>query len=154
MPSLQDEIKQTKPFKSRRVEAFLNLIRTADLFQRAEAEFLKPYNLTAAQYNVLRILRGAGPEGLPCSEISDRMIARDPDVTRLLDRMEAKDLVQRCREQKDRRVVTARISETGLSLVNEISEINLVEDRLFRDFSDEDLDRLNDLLEKARERAE
>jgi DNA-binding MarR family transcriptional regulator len=150
MPSLQEEIKQSVPFKSRRVEAYLNLIRTADLFSRRETEFLKPYNLTPSQYNVLRILRGAGPDGLPCSEISERMIARDPDVTRLLDRMEAKDLVRRSRDQKDRRVVTTTITEAGLALVNEISEINLVEDQLLRDFSSEELDTFNALLEKAR----
>lgn len=153
MPSLQEEIKQSIPFKSRRVEAFLNLIRTADLFNRRETEFLKPFNLTPSQYNVLRILRGAGPDGLPCSEISERMIARDPDVTRLLDRMEAKDLVRRSRDQRDRRVVTTTITDTGLAAVNEIAGNDFLEDQLLQDFSPEELDTFNALLEKARANA-
>lgn len=153
MPSLQEEIKQSIPFKSRRVEAFLNIIRTADLFSRRETEFLKPFNLTPSQYNVLRILRGAGPDGLPCSEISERMIARDPDVTRLLDRMEAKDLVRRSRDQRDRRVVTTTITEAGLALVNDIAGNDVLEDQLLQDFSPEELDTFNALLEKARANA-
>lgn len=153
MPSLQEEIKQSIPFKSRRVEAFLNIIRTADLFSRRETEFLKPFNLTPSQYNVLRILRGAGPDGLPCSEISERMIARDPDVTRLLDRMEAKDLVKRSRDQRDRRVVTTTITDAGLAVVNEIAGNEVLEEQLLHDFSPEELDTFNALLEKARANA-
>jgi DNA-binding MarR family transcriptional regulator len=93
--------------------AFLELLRTTDMLSRRSASVLKTEDLTSTQYNVLRILRGA-PEGLPCGEIGNRMITRDPDITRLLDRMEKRALISRCREVKDRRLVTARITEEGL----------------------------------------
>src|SRR5881397_3711986 len=84
--------------------AFLDLLRTTDLLSRGLIHVLKAEDLSATQYNVLRILRGA-PEGLPCGEIASRMITRDPDITRLLDRMEQRSLISRCRENKDRRMV-------------------------------------------------
>ena len=92
--------------------AFLDLLRTCDLLSRAPALVLKAEDLSATQYNVLRILRGA-PEGLPCGEIGSRMITRDPDITRLLDRLEKRELISRCRETKDRRMVMARITPEG-----------------------------------------
>lgn len=85
---------------------------------------MKPYNLSPTQYNVLRILRGAGESGLPCGEIGERMITRDPDITRLLDRMEKRGLISRCRENKDRRVIKARISEEGAKVLAELDESN------------------------------
>src|SRR5437588_2508184 len=91
---------------------FLELLRTTDLLSRALAGVLKTENLSGTQYNVLRILRGA-PEGLPCGEIASRMITRDPDVTRLLDRLEKRGLVSRCRETQDRRTVLTRITPAG-----------------------------------------
>jgi DNA-binding MarR family transcriptional regulator len=115
---LQGEIRQTKPFTSAEQEAFLNLQRTADVLLRGLEQVLKPAGLTQSQYNVLRILRGAGPTGLLCREISDRMITRDPDMTRLLDRMEARNLVTRSRDRQDRRSITVRITETGRQLVS------------------------------------
>ena len=96
--------------------AFLELLRTCDLLSRGPAQVLKMEDLSATQYNVLRILRGA-PEGLPCGEIASRMITRDPDITRLLDRLEKRELISRCRETKDRRMVMARITPEGLKLV-------------------------------------
>ena len=96
--------------------AFLELLRTCDLLSRGPAQVLKLEDLSATQYNVLRILRGA-PEGLPCGEIASRMITRDPDITRLLDRLEKRELISRCRETKDRRMVMARITPEGLKLV-------------------------------------
>ena len=93
--------------------AFLDLLRTCDLLSRGPAQVLKTEDLSATQYNVLRILRGA-PEGLPCGEIGSRMITRDPDITRLLDRLEKRELISRCRETKDRRMVMARITPEGL----------------------------------------
>jgi DNA-binding transcriptional ArsR family regulator len=86
--------------------AFLDLLRTTDMLSRGLVQVLKTEDLSATQYNVLRILRGA-PEGLPCGEIASRMITRDPDVTRLLDRLEKRGLISRCRETKDRRTVMA-----------------------------------------------
>lgn len=119
---LQSEIKQKKPFQIREEELFLNLIRTADLLARKGAELFKAADLSSNQYNVLRILRGAGAEGLACGEVGDRMVTRDPDITRLLDRLEKRDLVRRAREKGDRRVVTARITAAGLELLKRLDE--------------------------------
>ncbi len=114
---LRAEIQQRRPFGSLEQEVYLNLLRTADaLVGRAETT-IKPAGLTHTQYNVLRILRGAGREGLSCREVSDRMLTRDPDITRLLDRLEVRGLVARSRERKDRRVITARIAPKGLGLL-------------------------------------
>ena len=96
--------------------AFLDLLRTCDLLSRGPAQVLKSENLSPNQYNVLRILRGS-PEGLPCGEIANRMITRDPDITRLLDRLEKRELISRCRETTDRRMVMARITSQGLKLL-------------------------------------
>ena len=123
--SLGEEIKKVRPFESLEQEALLNLVRTADVLAGEIGELFKPSGLSATQYNVLRILRGAGPDGLPCGEVAARMITRDPDVTRLLDRMEKRKLISRCREKKDRRVVCARITETGLKLLAELDPIVL-----------------------------
>jgi DNA-binding MarR family transcriptional regulator len=117
---LKKEIQQNKPFDSLEVEAVLNIVRTADAFERLNVEVLKPYDLTPTQFNVLRILRGAGETGLNCREISERMLTFDPDVTRLLDRLEARDLVARSREAKDRRVIIVRITQNGLQLIGEL----------------------------------
>ena len=114
---LAGEIKQAKPFGSVEEEALLNLMRTASVLEGVEAAALKPYDLSLPQYNILRILRGAGAKGLACQEIAERMIARDPDVTRLLDRLEARALIQRARSSEDRRVVVTKIAEAGLKLL-------------------------------------
>ena|ERR1700692_3420993 len=96
--------------------AFLDLLRTTDMLSRGLVQVLKVEDLSSTQYNVLRILRGA-PEGLPCGEIASRMITRDPDVTRLLDRLEKRALISRCRETTDRRTVRARIAPEGLRVL-------------------------------------
>lgn len=96
--------------------AFLDLLRTTDMLSRGLIQVLKTEDLSATQYNVLRILRGA-PEGLPCGEIANRMITRDPDITRLLDRLEKRGLISRCRETSDRRTVMTRITLTGLKML-------------------------------------
>src|SRR5438045_3048358 len=101
--------------------AFLDLLRTCDLLSRGPGQVLKTESLSATQYNVLRILRGA-PDGLPCGEIAHRMITRDPDITRLLDRLEKRGLISRCRETKDRRTVIARIRPDGLKLLSRLDE--------------------------------
>lgn len=113
--------KQSKRSGSAEEAAFLDLIRTADVLSRGPARVLKAKDLSPTQYNVLRILRGA-PEGLTCGEIAGRMITRDPDVTRLLDRLEKRELVSRCRETVDRRTVKTRISPDGLKLLAELDE--------------------------------
>ena len=97
-------------------ETFLELARTTDMLSRGLVRVLKTEDLSSTQYNVLRILRGT-PEGLPCGEIAARMITRDPDVTRLLDRLEKRALISRCRETEDRRMVMARITPDGLKVL-------------------------------------
>jgi DNA-binding MarR family transcriptional regulator len=117
---LQAEIKQRKPFRTLEQEAFLNLLRTTDALLRGQAKVLKSAGLSHPQYNVLRILRGAGPDGLACREVCERMITRDPDVTRLLDRLEVRGLIARERNKKDRRVVMVRITQGGLRLLRRL----------------------------------
>jgi DNA-binding MarR family transcriptional regulator len=114
---IQEEIKQSKPFSSLEEETFLSVLRTADQLQWRAAELFKPYGLSPTQYNALRILRGAGEEGLPCNEVAQRMINRDPDITRLLDRLERRGFTKRGRDQKDRRVIMAHITRDGLKLL-------------------------------------
>jgi MarR family transcriptional regulator, organic hydroperoxide resistance regulator len=122
MSRLQAEIRQSKPFGSLEEEALLALARTNDQLQRHYDEFFKSYDLTGTQYNALRILRGAGEVGLPCSEIAERMITRDPDITRLLARLEQRGLSARGRDEKDRRVILGRITPAGLKLLREIDQ--------------------------------
>jgi DNA-binding MarR family transcriptional regulator len=119
---LQTEIKQTKPFTTLEEEAAVSLARTAALLQHAGEELLGRFEITQTQYNVLRILRGAGPDGLCRTEIAERMINRVPDVTRLLDRMEDAGLVERERGEEDRRFVTARITREGLKILTQLDQ--------------------------------
>ena len=123
MPTtLREEIKQTKPFGSLEEEAMLSVERTAAVFGHAIAEALKPYGITPTQYNVLRILRGAGSAGLCRHEVRDRLIAQVPDVTRLLDRMEDAGLIVRERSTVDRRLVATRVTRAGLDLLERLEE--------------------------------
>jgi DNA-binding MarR family transcriptional regulator len=148
---LKDEIKQNKPFSSLEQETFLNLQRTADALSRRVAAVLKPLGLSPTQFNVLRILRGAGPQGLPCGEIGERMVTRDPDITRLLDRMEKSGLIERGRESKDRRVITTRISKEGLQRLAEFDEqYPKLERHMLGHLGERKLKALCELLEEAR----
>lgn len=147
---LLNEIKQTKPITPHAL-AQLELMRTSDFATRAVARVLKPYGITPVQYNVLRILRGAGGEGLPCGEIADRMITQAPDITRLLDRMNKLGLLERKRQELDRRVVVVHISGKGLELVNSLDTI--IQDHnqsMLHHFTKAQLTALIDLLELAR----
>jgi len=149
---LQAEIKQTRPFSSLEEEVVLNLQRTADALLRGEAALLKTVDLSPAQYNVLRILRGARPDGLKCREIGGRMVTRDPDVTRLLDRMEKRGLIGRERQSRDRRVVETRITAAGLKLLKSLdAPITALNRQLLAHMDRPSLEILNGLLEKARE---
>src|SRR5712692_6120038 len=132
--------------------AFLDLLRTTDMLSRGLVQVLKTEGLSATQYNVLRILRGA-PEGLPCGEIASRMITRDPDVTRLLDRLEKRDLISRCRETKDRRMVVARITPQGLKLLARLDEpVQEMHRKQLGQLGPARLNELQDLLVAARAR--
>jgi DNA-binding MarR family transcriptional regulator len=132
-------------------QAFVSLQRTADALARKAESVLRSADVSPTQYNVLRILRGS-PQGLPCSEIARRMITRDPDMTRLLDRMEKRALVSRCREEKDRRMVQTRITPQGLRLLAELDEpVRETHHRLLGHVGRERLHSLLELLEIARE---
>ena len=151
-PKLQDEIKQAKPFASLESEVFLNLLRTADALSRGLEEILKLARLSHTQYNVLRILRGAGEQGLCCREVAERMITRDPDITRLLDRLERRGLLTRSRDSRDRRVITVRISPAGLKVLRDLDGPMTRHNRnLLRHMNKGDLRKLLELLEAAGE---
>jgi DNA-binding MarR family transcriptional regulator len=131
--------------------AFLELVRTTDQLTRRLVPVLKAQELSSTQYNVLRILRGA-PEGLPCGEIANRMITRDPDITRLLDRLEKRGLISRCRETEDRRVVFARITPEGLKFLARLDDPVLeAHRRLLGHLGRERLATLCELLRAARD---
>ena len=148
---LRQQLKQRRPFRSIEAEVFLNVLRTSTTFVGQFVEVLRPYELTQPQYNVLRILRGAGAAGLPCGEVGERMVSREPDVTRLLDRMEQRGLVARARDAADRRVVTARITADGQRLVDALDEpVEALHKRQLGHLSASDLGTLNALLESAR----
>jgi MarR family transcriptional regulator, organic hydroperoxide resistance regulator len=140
-----------KPSGNIEEEVFLHLQRTADAALRALEALLKPHGLTHTQYNVLRILRGAGEPGLLCREIGGRMITRDPDVTRLLDRMEAHGLIARGRGARDRRVILTRITPKGLRLLDTLDRpVQELHRRRLAHLSRANLKDLLHLLESAR----
>lgn len=148
---LQAEIQQRRRFPSPEAEALLNLLRTADQLTRAIEEALKPAGLSGTQYNVLRILRGAGSDGLACRQIGERMITRDPDITRLLDRLEKRGLVARARDRRDRRVVATRITPAGLRLLARLDPLLTgLDRRLLGHLGRPRLRRLTGLLERVR----
>ncbi len=149
--SLQRELRQNAPFRNIRAEAFLNLLRTADQLQRKLQLALKPHGLTATQYNALRILRGAGSQPLPCSEIGERLISQDPDITRLLDRLERNGWIRRERDQKDRRLVLSQITAEGRAQLKKLD--GLVEEcveEMLAHMSVEALQQMIAHLEQAR----
>jgi DNA-binding MarR family transcriptional regulator len=150
---LSVEIRAAVPFSSREEEASLNILRTAALLEHAVAERLKAFELTPTQYNVLRILRGAGPEGLCRSEVTERMLTPVPDATRLLGRLEEAGLVARDRNPDDHRVVTARITRSGLEKLADLDgPVQRMHEELLGHIPEEDLGRLTALLERSRER--
>jgi DNA-binding MarR family transcriptional regulator len=121
-PSLQEELKQTRPFASVEQEVHLSILRTAAVLERRFAQELKPFGLTLTQFNVLRILRGAGDEGLCRNEVGERLLREVPDVTRLLDRMKTMKLIRRLRSDTDRREVRTHITPKGLELLDKIDD--------------------------------
>ncbi len=150
---LQAEIRQRKPFVSIEEETYLNLVRTADALTRELELQLQPHGLTSTQYNVLRILRGAGAEGSTCSGISERLLAYDPDVTRLLDRLEKAQLVERSRSTTDRRVVMTTITKAGLDLLAKLEgPLEALLRRQFKGIARERLRQLIADLEEIRSR--
>ena len=150
---IRKETRQKKPFRRVEDEAFVNLLRTVDALMQGVATTLKPSGLSPAQYNVLRVLRGAGPDGLACREIGERMIAKDPDITRLLDRLEERDLISRSRDRADRRVITTRITDKGMRILKELDKpIEELHVKQLGHLGEQRLRSLVDLLEAARAR--
>jgi DNA-binding MarR family transcriptional regulator len=148
---LRREIKQRKPFWSREEEATLNLVCTASVVTDALELLLKPYGISPAQYNVLRILRGAAPQGLGRNQIRGRLVTRMPDVTRLLDRMERAGLVRRERDREDRRCVPTYLTERGHALLGRLdAPIAESHRRQFGHLTAEQLRALIDLLTLVR----
>jgi DNA-binding MarR family transcriptional regulator len=143
---------ETKPRRAGVPEeaAYVDLVRTTEMLSRPFTQLMKAEDLSPAQYNVLRILRGC-PEGLTCGEIGNRMITRDPDITRLLDRMEKRRLISRSRDETDRRVVFARITEEGLDLLSRLDQpVRDTHRRLLGHLGTERLRALRELLEACR----
>jgi len=141
-----------EPHATLEAEVFVSLLRTADALARGAEALLKPHGLSGTQYNVLRILRGAGDKGLACREVGGRLISRDPDITRLLDRMESRGLIARAREAGDRRVVRTRITPEGLRLLAELDEpVCQLHRRQLRHLPEKKLRQLSALLDRARE---
>jgi DNA-binding MarR family transcriptional regulator len=151
MAKLKDEIKQKAPFSSLEEESLLNLVRTSDFLQRAFQAKIRGWGVTATQYNVLRILRGAHPNGLQCAAIGARMLTAEPDITRLLARLKALKLIRQRRVSKDRRVVWTQITEAGLQLLRSMdSQIRRMHLSLLGHMSRSDLSQMIRLLELAR----
>lgn len=148
---LKQEIQQKKPFRSLYQEAQLNIVRTSNLLADAFEQMLKPHGITGTQFNVLRILRGAEPEGLCRNEVRERLINRMPDATRLLDRMEKSGLVSRARSGEDRRLVTTRITQKGRHLVDSLDDVVDKKHRQqLRDLSEAQLKSLIKILTQIR----
>ena len=152
--NLQAELKQQRPFRSLKEEANLSILRTAALLEHAFESALKPHHITGTQYNVLRILRGAEPDGLCRNEISQRLIRQAPDVTRLLDRLEQMKLIARGREGIDRRYVLTRITKAGLALLDDIQQrIDDIHQEQLGHLDEVQLRRLISLLASVRRRS-
>lgn len=147
-----EEIRQKVPFPSPRQEAIVALLRTADVARRALSLAIEPTGITPQQYNVLRILRGAGDDGLPTLEIATRMIERSPGVTRLLDRLEEKGLVRRERCRADRRQVLCWIAPAGVELLARLDgPVRDAAERLLAGVTAAELDELLRLLDAVRQ---
>jgi DNA-binding MarR family transcriptional regulator len=138
-------------YRSRHEHAFVSLARTEAVLHDGVERVLAPRGLSLAQYNVLRILRGAGADGLCRNAIGQRLISRMPDVTRLLDRMEAAGLVTRVRSTEDRRHVNATLTEQGRALVDDLDpDIATLHQEQLGHLTDAELATLVDLLRRAR----
>jgi DNA-binding MarR family transcriptional regulator len=149
--TLAAEIKQTRPFTSKAQEATIALLRTSNVVRRRLSRLIEREDVTLQQYNVLRILRGAGTNGASCGEIAERMVNRDPDLTRLLDRLESRGLVERSRDARDRRVVMATITDAGKEALKSLDvPVARVHRERLRHMTRQQLETLAELLALAR----
>jgi DNA-binding MarR family transcriptional regulator len=152
---LREEIGKTGPFASLEEEVMLNFLRTADRLTGCAESALRPVGLSPTQYNVLRILRGVSPQGIGCQEIARRMITRDADITRLLDRLQERGLVHRQRQTTDRRVVHITITPAGLAMLAELDPMVLeLNEKLLHHMGVDRLKLLLELSEEARQKTE
>jgi DNA-binding MarR family transcriptional regulator len=135
------------------VHALISLVEAAGQLERGVVDLLKSADLTAAQFNVLRILRGVGPDGATCGQVGERLIRHDPDVTRLLDRLDRRGLIARGRDAADRRIVRTRITRKGLALIARLdAPVDALHERQFGHLSERQLSDLRDLVETLRAR--
>jgi DNA-binding MarR family transcriptional regulator len=147
-------LKQERPVGSKQELAFLAVLSLAQDLHSEFNELFKASDLTLAQYNVLRILRGAGQLGLACGQIAERMITREPDITRMLDRLERRDLIRRERQKDDRRVVLTFLTDEGVDLLKELDRpVKELHGKQLDSLTETELDRLTKLLEKAKRRS-
>jgi DNA-binding MarR family transcriptional regulator len=149
--SLQAELRKKRPFDLPEQEAFLNIARTHGVLTARMARLFKEHEITPPQYNILRILRGAGADGLPCQEIGEQMVNQVPDVTRLVDRLEQAGLAERKRTEADRRVVLVRITAAGRKLLAGLdAPVLAMHKQVLGHLSRAELEQINRLMEKAR----
>lgn len=149
---LQRQLRKRNPFDSPTQEAYLNLTRTHEELAGQFSRMFKQIGLSNSQYNILRILRGQGGQGVPCQEIGEQMISQVPDVTRLVDRLEQSGLAERHRTTRDRRVVLVRITPAGLQLLERLERPVLeMHDQTLGHLTADELAELNRLLVKARQ---
>jgi DNA-binding MarR family transcriptional regulator len=148
--SVAEEIHQTRPFASSEEELLVALLRTTDVLHERFEQMIRPFNISMTQYNVLRILRGAEPDGRTCGEVGERMIAREPDVTRLLERLEKAGLIKRTRDSQDRRVVVTRITNAGMKLLDELEPKLREIDGLLKPMGERKIENMLKLLDEVR----
>jgi DNA-binding MarR family transcriptional regulator len=151
MSEILKEIQQQHPFPTKAEEAAVSLLRTVAVLSQSMEDFLKKHDLTRTQYNVLRILRGAGEAGWSCKEIGERLVQREPDITRLLGRLEKRGLISRRRDPADRRSVLTRITQRGLSLLRTLQpDLSRMSHEQFRKVREDELEKLLATLDKIR----
>ena len=150
--AVQSEIRQTKPFRSIAQEATIALLRTASIVNRALARVVEPYGLSLAQYNALRIIRGAASGGIPTLSIRERMIEEGTTITRLLDKLEDAGLIQRERSVPDRRQVLCGVTDAGRKLLDTLDPlVNAADEEAVVSLSQSELERFIDLLDAVRQ---
>jgi len=154
-PTLQEEIRQSKPFESLQQEVLLNIARTAAVLNHRLEQHFRQFGLTATQYNVLRIVAGAGPNGISQCDIAVRLVAETPDVPRLLKRTETAGLIRRCPSTEDRRVVRVQLAAPGSRLLQQVStQVEAMTADFFPNLTKKELRTLNELLNASRESAQ
>lgn len=148
---LREEIQQNRPFQNHEHAAAIALFRTADELRRSIGALIAPRGVSVEQFNVLRILRGAGEKGLPTLEIAGRLLENNPGITRLIDKLEAKKLVSRLRCETDRRQVYCTITKAGAELVGTLDEpARRQNQQMFRGLTEAQIDKLIGLLDRVR----